>query len=928
MTIARAKAPKQVGRYQLVHELAPSYLGPLWAARIDGGDTLALLRLVSLVRLEADTRVRLLEAAWQAMEVRDDRVAPVTDVVASDGELSVVCEYAEGIALRAALSLASVKRKPMPVAVALRFIVDLTDGALALHRAMAELGDEAVPLFGGLSVDSVLIGVDGRASVLDASIASAASSVESLGGSPERVAYAAPEQVGGTGAIDARTDVFSLGILAWEMLSNRRLFVGSDRAVAQKVLAAKIPKLEDASRKGNLEVPKALNATVLRALSLDPAARFESMEAFRAALDATGVAPAAPEEAATYVAMIAEGSLSRTRDALSPPSNKPRTSVAAPPRARVDAAPTLHPGAEPRPSLPTTRADTDANAKPPRIARPATFRPGADPKPLARPGVEPRAVARPSLEPRAVTRPSLEPRAVARPSLDPMPAARPSVEPKAVTTSERVSIGPKADTGWRALEAPPSSVRSVPPANVRPRQITMIGLPPPAGLRPEATPPAAPAAVTAPATATAPAAATASAPVSEAPPSDDGSDEPTQQYSREHLRQLTDFRNNSPSTRPPEPASRPVQPPPESVEPPTRTMSPPTRAPDQTPFGPPVTLETPLAPQAVAPAQKPSRASEVPLPRLVSLAPTPRPLSELHTERPPPPEPEPTPPTPHMAPSAEDIARNAEVARAFDHATSSPLAGKFAARGDRVEATLPPADADVAPVRVAPAPPPARMNRPPTNPVVSPFGATQTAPFGAPPSPLVTPSAAPQSPPVPSLSPARGGEQPVFSRPPAAASASYFPSQVAPPIIHDPRANRAPATASRGVPQFTRGVLLGVLVSLGLVVTSAAIALFFMNRHEEKSDARAASGREHGKPRADSLAPHRANAAPAASAATDDGAETTADDEATDDSPSSSTTSHASTPQRAVNRAPRSTHPSHTTKKAAKKHGHFVPDDI
>ena len=63
MTIAKAKAPKQVGRYQLVYELGASYLGPLWAARIEGGDTLALLRLEPLARLDADARVRLLEAA-------------------------------------------------------------------------------------------------------------------------------------------------------------------------------------------------------------------------------------------------------------------------------------------------------------------------------------------------------------------------------------------------------------------------------------------------------------------------------------------------------------------------------------------------------------------------------------------------------------------------------------------------------------------------------------------------------------------------------------------------------------------------------------------------------------------------------------------------------------------------------------------------
>src|SRR5262245_30532528 len=110
MTIAKAKAPKQVGRYQLAYEVTTSYLGPLWIARTEGNDPgLTMLRLVSLSRLDADTRVRLLEAAWQAMEVRDERVASVTDVVASDGELSVVSEYVEGLPLRNLSGLVSVR---------------------------------------------------------------------------------------------------------------------------------------------------------------------------------------------------------------------------------------------------------------------------------------------------------------------------------------------------------------------------------------------------------------------------------------------------------------------------------------------------------------------------------------------------------------------------------------------------------------------------------------------------------------------------------------------------------------------------------------------------------------------------------------------------------------------------------------------------
>jgi hypothetical protein len=209
------------------------------------------------------------------------------------------------------------------------------------------------------------------------------------------------------------------------------------------------------------------------------------------------------------------------------------------------------------------------------------------------------------------------------------------------------------------------------------------------------------------------------------PPS--SSDEPTGQYSREHLKQLAELHSAKPSA----------------------------------PSAPPIEL-----------------------PRLVSLQPKPRPLSEIHTERPPPPEP--LPETVTAAPPR--YAEPTLPPPAFD----MPAAGGPAPGQDgRAAAPLPPARSDAVPaVRVAGAPPPARIDPPATF---------------------------------------RPVDRPAFSRPPPATpQGSYLPSQIAPPLIRDPRANRVPATAARGTPHFTRGVVLGVVVSLGLVVASTLVALYFM----------------------------------------------------------------------------------------------------
>lgn len=321
MSLGHATAARVVGRYALGNEVGRSYLGPLFAAHSEAGEGVtepALLRLVSLANLDSDTRVRMLEAAWQAMEVRHERVLAVLDVVASDGELGVVFEYRPGQSLRMLLGLATARRKPMPAAVVFRVMRDLLEGAAALHDNATELGEEALSLYGGISADSTMIGADGRATLLDAVVSGVASGVVAFGGQPERVAYASPEQISGVAPADARSDVFTLGVLAWELCANRRLFLGSDKAIAQKVVAATIPNLADVNRPNAEPLTAAVGLAVMKALGRDPGARYQSIVEMRAAFDAALPDVAEPEAVAEYVRSLADTTRGRSAPAKEP----------------------------------------------------------------------------------------------------------------------------------------------------------------------------------------------------------------------------------------------------------------------------------------------------------------------------------------------------------------------------------------------------------------------------------------------------------------------------------------------------------------------------------------------------------------------------------------------------------------------------------
>src|SRR5207244_4270963 len=118
-------------------------------------------------------------------------------------------------------------------------------------------------------------GIDGRARLTDFGVARGAveatltpTSIGALKGKP---GYMAPEYIG-SGMLDARSDVFALGIVAWEMLTQERLFEGPSDV--ESLIRAMQGKIRPPSTvRGSL--PE-LDAVVMRALDRDPDARFQS----------------------------------------------------------------------------------------------------------------------------------------------------------------------------------------------------------------------------------------------------------------------------------------------------------------------------------------------------------------------------------------------------------------------------------------------------------------------------------------------------------------------------------------------------------------------------------------------------------------------------------------------------------------------------
>jgi serine/threonine-protein kinase len=226
----------------------------------------------------------LLKEARLAARVRHPNVVPTLDVVASKGDVLLVLEYVHGESLSTLCrTQAKEKREHIPVDVAIGVMHGVLQGLDAVHDATDEKGRPLGLVHRDISPPNVIVGSDGMARVLDFGIAKALEHLEES--NPDRVkgksGYMSPEQIRGE-RLSQRSDVFSAGIILWELLATRRLFTAEQETERmQKILEGnyRSPTFH------RPDLPSVLDDVVMRALELDAEKRYASPRDFAAALE-------------------------------------------------------------------------------------------------------------------------------------------------------------------------------------------------------------------------------------------------------------------------------------------------------------------------------------------------------------------------------------------------------------------------------------------------------------------------------------------------------------------------------------------------------------------------------------------------------------------------------------------------------------------
>ncbi len=261
-------------KYEVVGKLGSGGMGSVFRGLVRG--QAGFQRPVVIKQLHeasdpAHVRMFVDEACRYAL-LDHENVGRIFDFEEVDGRLCIILEYIDGWTLTQLLERHGELRRHAPVELAV-FVVS------RVCRALQYVFEHSAIVHRDVSPSNVMATREGAVKLIDFGIAARSGTREStLTGKP---AYMAPEMIVEMRA-DSRSDLFSLGVVLWELLAGDRLFqADTTAAILGRVLSGEIPS----PRTRNPAVPAAVEAIVVRALQRTPAARYATAEEMGAACE-------------------------------------------------------------------------------------------------------------------------------------------------------------------------------------------------------------------------------------------------------------------------------------------------------------------------------------------------------------------------------------------------------------------------------------------------------------------------------------------------------------------------------------------------------------------------------------------------------------------------------------------------------------------
>jgi len=423
----------QVGDYQVVDTLGAGGMGKVYKVRSLISDRIEAMKvLLPDLVTEPELADRFLREIKVQASLEHPNIAALHSAIRVENQLLMLMEFVEGTTLEQKL-----KGGPLPVAEAVDYMRQVLS-ALEYAHAHGVIHRDLKPA-------NMMLTPSGVVKLMDFGIAKAATDrrLTMTGTTMGSLYYMSPEQIQGSAGLDPRSDLYSLGVSLYELVTGKRPFDGDSQYA---IMAAHLEKTPVPPITVDPRLPQLLNDVILMSVMKDPAARFQTAGAFRNALGnistpaptiatpapAVPVEPAAPRSkrglwmaagaAACALALIGviEFGPKRGMKASQDPVTPPAASTQAPKSDPVPASPA--PVSDPAPSQPVVSTPV-ASAPAPEPSEPVK-QASSSPTPIPTQKPLQPAPQNPTPQQPVVQQPAAQEPAVQQPAAQQKPAAQ------------------------------------------------------------------------------------------------------------------------------------------------------------------------------------------------------------------------------------------------------------------------------------------------------------------------------------------------------------------------------------------------------------------------------------------------------------------------------------------------------------------------
>ncbi|MBW2734677.1 MAG: protein kinase, partial [Deltaproteobacteria bacterium] len=280
---------ERLGKYELERRLATGGMAQIYLARQSGPGgfekTVVIKRLFQNLAETEDLVQMFLQEARIAAHLNHPNCVQIYDLGEENGQYFIAMEYIEGPDLMAIQRRARRLDRPIPLPLVTYIMALACRGLHHAHELRDASGEKLGLVHRDVSPHNVLVTYNGDVKLVDFGVAKATTHAAATraGVLKGKFAYMSPEHCEGT-PLDARADVFSAGILLYELLTQRHLFRrDTDFATMRAVMEEHVPLPSEFTK----ELPPSLDEATIKALHRNRDERYQNAQELQLALEAT-----------------------------------------------------------------------------------------------------------------------------------------------------------------------------------------------------------------------------------------------------------------------------------------------------------------------------------------------------------------------------------------------------------------------------------------------------------------------------------------------------------------------------------------------------------------------------------------------------------------------------------------------------------------